>query len=263
MSMILKAISDEKVQLESLLNAYKLEMDTLPKGVLSTKNVNNMTYYYLQFREGASVKAKYIGRNEEKIATIKQLIARRTHVKNMINTLNKEILFADTLLLRRWFMLLYHGSNLTINKPELIVSNRTLDFGYGFYTTTNKDQAISFAKKVTKRRNEGVPTVSIYEIDKNSLTLLDVKQFMSPDEHWLDFVFDNRTDNYIGKIYDITIGAVANDDVYQTFALYEAGILSKELTIASLKVKKLYDQFVFSTEAGINALKFIGAEQYE
>lgn len=46
-------------------------------------------------------------------------------------------------------MILYHGSNLTVSEPRLIVQNRFLDFGFGFYTTTNRVQAISFAKKVT------------------------------------------------------------------------------------------------------------------
>ena len=64
-------------------------------------------------------------------------------------------------------MILYHGSNLTVSEPKLVVQNRFLDFGYGFYTTTNKVQAIGFADKVTKRRKEGIPTVSIYEIDEN------------------------------------------------------------------------------------------------
>ena len=58
-------------------------------------------------------------------------------------------------------MILYHGSNLTASEPRLIVQNRFLDFGFGFYTTTNRAQAISFAKKVTKRREEGIPTVNI------------------------------------------------------------------------------------------------------
>ena len=44
-------------------------------------------------------------------------------------------------------MILFHGSNVTVDAPRLITQNRFLDFGYGFYTTTNKDQAINFAKK--------------------------------------------------------------------------------------------------------------------
>lgn len=35
-------------------------------------------------------------------------------------------------------MILYHGSNLVVSKPKLIQQNRFLDFGFGFYTTTNK-----------------------------------------------------------------------------------------------------------------------------
>ena len=62
-------------------------------------------------------------------------------------------------------MILYHGSNLVVSKPKLVEQNRFLDFGFGFYTTTNKIQAIGFADKVTRRRKDGTRTVSIYEID--------------------------------------------------------------------------------------------------
>ena len=34
-------------------------------------------------------------------------------------------------------MILYHGSNMIVENPKLIEQNRFLDFGYGFYTTTN------------------------------------------------------------------------------------------------------------------------------
>ena len=64
-------------------------------------------------------------------------------------------------------MILYHGSNLIVSEPKLIQQNRFLDFGFGFYTTTNKAQAISFADKVTKRRKNGQREVSIYEINEN------------------------------------------------------------------------------------------------
>ena len=63
-------------------------------------------------------------------------------------------------------MILYHGSNVIVDKPKLIQQNRFLDFGFGFYTTTNKIQAASFADKVTKRRRSGQRAVSINEIDE-------------------------------------------------------------------------------------------------
>ena len=44
-------------------------------------------------------------------------------------------------------MIIYHGSNVVVSKPKLIQQNRFLDFGFGFYTTTNKKKTIPFAKK--------------------------------------------------------------------------------------------------------------------
>ena len=54
-------------------------------------------------------------------------------------------------------MILYHGSNVIVDKPMLIRQNRTLDFGSGFYTTTNRNRAVSFAAKVTEQRKRFSP----------------------------------------------------------------------------------------------------------
>lgn len=156
-------------------------------------------------------------------------------------------------------MILYHGSNLAVSTPKLVPQNRFLDFGYGFYTTTNKTQAIGFADKVTKRRREGTPTVSIYAIDEGeAFAKCSVLRFDTPDEAWLDFVSQNRAGNYAGEAYDFIYGPVANDDVYTTFTLYSAGVLSKEQTIEALKIKKLYNQLVLTSEKALAFLKFIG-----
>ena len=117
-------------------------------------------------------------------------------------------------------MILYHGSNMVVEKPRLVEQNRFLDFGHGFYTTTNKAQAENFAKKVVAR-NGGIPTVNIYEIDDGiGSELLKIKRFNAPDEEWLDFVSAHRNGMYEGEQYDIIIGAVANDDVYRTLQDY-------------------------------------------
>ena len=83
-------------------------------------------------------------------------------------------------------------------------------------------------------------------------------KFDSASEAWLDFVSENRSGNYEGETYDFIFGPVANDDVYRTFTLYTAGLLTKEQTLEALKVKKLYDQLVFSTEKALSYLRFIG-----
>jgi hypothetical protein len=39
-------------------------------------------------------------------------------------------------------MKLYHGSNQAVEKPQIIATVRGLDFGRGFYTTSNHEQAV-------------------------------------------------------------------------------------------------------------------------
>ena len=156
-------------------------------------------------------------------------------------------------------MLLYHGSNVLVEQPRLVAQNRLLDFGFGFYTTTNKAQAISFAEKVIRRRG-GQRIVSVYEFNvEKAFAALDVRRFESATVEWLDFVAANRSGTYTGKRYDLVWGAVANDDVYETFTLYAAGALTKEGALQALKIKKLYDQIVFTTERAIAYLYYAGA----
>ena len=157
-------------------------------------------------------------------------------------------------------MILYHGSNMIVDKPMLIKQNRFLDFGNGFYTTTNKEQAINFAKKVVALRN-GKPIVNIYEFDENSIVGLNIKKFPSPNDEWLDFVSSNRNGIYSGGKYDIIIGAVANDDVYKTLQVYQTGLLTKAQALEALKIKKLFNQYVFTTNKALKTLKFIEAKE--
>lgn len=102
-------------------------------------------------------------------------------------------------------MVLYHGSNVIVEHPRLVRQNRTLDFGYGFYTTTNLSQAVSFANKVTDRRECGSPHISIYEAPEIKELQLNfqVLVFSEPDSAWLDFVCANRSGDYHGQNYDI------------------------------------------------------------
>lgn len=153
-------------------------------------------------------------------------------------------------------MIIYHGSNVVVAEPKLIKQNRFLDFGFGFYTTTNKDQAIAFAEKVYRRRKSGGKIVSVDET--RAFSECSLLHFTSADEAWLDFVSQNRAGTYDGKTYDIIFGPVANDDVYTTFALYASGVLTKAQTLEALKIKKLYDQMVFTTEKALGQLTFLG-----
>lgn len=161
-------------------------------------------------------------------------------------------------------MILYHGSNTVVEKPRLIKQNRFLDFGFGFYTTTNKEQAVSFAEKVTQRRKEGTKAVSIYEVDESvAFEECSVLSFDGASEEWIDFVAENRSGKYKGEKYDFIFGPVANDDVYTTFTLYTSGVLNKQQTLEALKVKELYNQLVVTSEKALSYLVFKGAMSEE
>ena len=165
-------------------------------------------------------------------------------------------------------MKLYHGSNLKINSPDFKKSKRFLDFGVGFYLTSNEEQAISFAHKVIKRvskinsREVGAATVSEYEFDLVAAErTLRVKHFLETDEDWLDFVIANRAGK-ASAAYDVVIGPVANDDIFEVVGKYEDGLITKAQAIKDFKVKKLYNQFTICSEAALRLLKFVSYKQY-
>ena len=156
-------------------------------------------------------------------------------------------------------MIIYHGSNLTVSEPRILTPNRFLDFGAGFYTTTNYEQAVNFAGKVTMRKKTGRSTINVYELDDAVFNDLSVLKFDSANEEWLDFVSDNRSGINRVEGYDLVCGPVANDDVYQTFILYSSGVYTKEQTINALRIKQLYNQVVFTSERALTYIKFIEA----
>ena len=164
-------------------------------------------------------------------------------------------------------MIIYHGSNVTVEEPRILTPNRYLDFGAGFYTTTNYDQALNFSGKVTMRKKCGRSTVNIYELDESIFDNVNVLNFESADEAWLDFVSDNRSGIDRTAGYDLICGPVADDDVYQTFILYSTGVYTKEQTIEALKIKKLYNQYVFTTDRALSYLTFkevkFGKERFD
>lgn len=62
-------------------------------------------------------------------------------------------------------MNVYHGSLVVVEKPEIRASDRYLDFGYGFYTTMNKEQAIKWTAKQKNRKGANIGYVSKYDFD--------------------------------------------------------------------------------------------------
>jgi hypothetical protein len=163
-------------------------------------------------------------------------------------------------------MKLYHGSTIEVMEPILLKKQRLLDFGQGLYTTTNQIQAERWA---SLKRNRAVDNsiqafVNVYKL--SNMIFADkrfaIKEFEIADSDWLDFIYANR----YGKIkheYDIVIGPVANDTLYATLSLYEAGILNKGETIKRLKSHVLFDQVSFHSQKALNELQYFGSYELE
>lgn len=157
-------------------------------------------------------------------------------------------------------MIVYHGS-LVVENPEIRVSDRYLDFGYGFYTTMNKNQAIKWMAKQKYRKGINIGYVSIYDFDiEKAESELKVIRFDKADKKWLDFVSNNRKGK-CQEIYDIVIGPVADDGVYEVVRLYEIGVYDLEETLKRLKVEELYNQVLFHTEKSLAYLKYVAMEE--
>lgn len=155
-------------------------------------------------------------------------------------------------------MILYHGSNVKVEAPRIIISNRTLDFGAGFYATSSEQQATRWAKTQTLRRGKGIPTVSVYEFDEEKAKKISILRFREANAQWLNYVTENRKAVYCGKKYDIVIGPVANDNTMPVINDYMAGVISEETALVLLKPQKLADQYAFLTWKGLAALRYMG-----
>ena len=157
-------------------------------------------------------------------------------------------------------MKLYHGSLVIVDSPQILPreNGKTADFGTGFYTTTDYNQAERWVKirKGTEKYKKGF--VSEFDVTDDLLLKPELKvlKFDSASSEWLDFVVANRKNRNFTHDYDIVSGPVANDRVYTTIALYEDEFLGKEATIARLKTFILVDQILFHTEKSLAYLHF-------
>lgn len=154
-------------------------------------------------------------------------------------------------------MTLYHGGLEAITHPDTLHSRKAVDFGPGFYLTPLRDQALQWCEK--KKRTHGSAVLSIYTFDTAQLANLKVLQFGTYSEAWLDFIVNCRSLNDASD-WDIVIGGVANDRVFDTLEAFFDGFSTKEQTIGRLRMEMPNLQYCFRTEAALRALTFTGSE---
>ncbi|MDR1792752.1 MAG: DUF3990 domain-containing protein [Bacteroidales bacterium] len=160
-------------------------------------------------------------------------------------------------------MKLYHGSNIVVDKPRILLPNRALDFGAGFYVTTDRIQAEKWATIVVERKKEGNAVLNIYNFDEIVDDLL-FKHFTKPTKEWLDFVSEHRLWQYKSINYDLIIGPVANDNtmpVIQAYMNARNKELYAQIALEDIRADRLKDQYVFKTEKALKHLIFLEAKK--
>ena len=147
-------------------------------------------------------------------------------------------------------MILYHGSLEAVLKPNLSFSREATDFGKGFYTTTIQSQAEKWAKRF--KRRHGIGVVSIYEIDEGDLRKnVSILEFETYSTDWLDFIVKCRQGQPAGN-FDLVVGGIANDDVFNTLTLFLRGLIDKAEALKRLRYEKPNIQYCFKTQAVID-----------
>jgi len=156
-------------------------------------------------------------------------------------------------------MTIFHGSYLPIESPDISFSRNNVDFGKGFYTTPIKEQAASWASRFKHRRGQSV--VSAYEVDMEYLfESANILTFEEYSEEWLDFIIACRRGEDLSD-YDIVIGGVANDKVFDTIQLYFDGLINKSESIKRLRYDNPNMQYCFRSQTVIDKhLRFLSSE---
>jgi hypothetical protein len=143
-------------------------------------------------------------------------------------------------------MIVYHGGYCEIKSPKILPSRNNKDFGQGFYCTAFQMQAQRWASRFD------TPVISQFVYTENKT--LNMLKFVDMTEQWLDFIADCRS----GKMhnFDIVIGAMANDQVWNYIADFLSGLLTREQFWILAKFKKPTHQIAFCTEAALETMLF-------
>ena len=149
-------------------------------------------------------------------------------------------------------MILYHGSPVIVEVPEIRISRFHKDFYYGFYTTAFYKQVVRWAVRFS-----GNGYVNQYEYTPNS----NLRQLVFPEmsEEWLDFIVSCRHGE--SHEYDIVEGPMANDTIYNYVQDFIDGNISRKAFWELARFKYPTHQISFHTARALETLRFLKADE--
>ncbi len=143
-------------------------------------------------------------------------------------------------------MEIFHGSSEVVVNPAIREGRFAKDFGEGFYCTILQEQAERWAKRKTPS------VVNIYDYVLTGE--LKVMEFAQMTDEWLDFIVDCRRG--IRHDYDIVIGAMANDQIFNYINDFVDGTLTREQFWVLAKFKRPTHQICFCSAEALKCITF-------
>jgi hypothetical protein len=98
--------------------------------------------------------------------------------------------------------------------------------------------------------------INTYNVELNER--LKVLHFKDMTEEWLDFIVHCRTGR--AHDFDVVIGAMANDQIYNYMSDYINGVLTREQFWVLTKFKRPTHQIAFCTKQALQCLTYLNNE---
>lgn len=166
---------------------------------------------------------------------------------------------------------IYHGSDHIIETPQYGYGKTYNDYGVGFYCTENPDMAKEWGVSIDRNGY-----ANQYQIECNSLRILDLNSQEYTMLHWLTILLENRefdastplaaeAKNYLlqnfhldYKAADIIIGYRADDSYFSFASDFINGAISYRQLCNAMRLGKLGQQFVLKSPQAFEQLEFVG-----
>jgi len=91
MGIIEDALREEKIRNQQIREVYLHEINSLPRGSLTVKEVGANRYCYLRYREGDKVRLKYAGKAEVVEDELSKKIERRRELESLLKDLGSDM----------------------------------------------------------------------------------------------------------------------------------------------------------------------------
>ena len=151
--------------------------------------------------------------------------------------------------------MLYHGTDAFFEQIDPMKGKRFKDFGRGFYTTTNLNQAIRWAQRRAEYSVASSAYVYSFSINHSGIKDCNVLELLDYDENWLAYVTKCRKTNHSSE-YDIIYDRMADGSIADVLDKYYMGNISSKDALKQLSgwKQKNWDQYCFKTESSLGLL---------